>query len=108
MDKNTKYRIGSFLFFPVLKLLKSGQRTLKLSEKQNALLLLLYEKRNKYLSRNEALRKIWENDSFYTARSMDVYICALRQKLKDDPEVRIMTKRDTGHMLVVPSALDDE
>ena len=49
MDKNTKYRIGSYLFFPVLKLLKSGQRTVKLPEKQNALLLLLYEKRNKYL-----------------------------------------------------------
>ena len=108
MDKNIKFRIGKYLFFPALQTLKLGQKTVKLAKKQNSLLLLLYRKKNRYLSREEALQEIWESDSFYTARSMDVYICSLRKILKEDPEVSLVTKRGVGHMLKVPSALDDD
>ena len=42
---------------------------------------LLCEHFNEVMPREKALRKIWGEDSYFTTRSMDVYITKLRKRM---------------------------
>jgi len=74
--------------------------TYTLSYKETALLELLLENRNILLPRQVPLVKIWGDDSFYNARSMDVFMSHLRKMLKDDPEIQLMSIRGAGYKLI--------
>jgi DNA-binding response OmpR family regulator len=56
---------------------------------------------NQVLSREEALTRIWGDESYFTTRSMDVYITKLRKYLQNDPAIEIMTIHGSGFRLVV-------
>ena len=71
-----------------------------LSFKETALLELLLQHRNNLLPRQVPLMKIWGDDSFYNARSMDVFMSHLRKMLKDDPSVQLMSIRGAGYKLI--------
>jgi DNA-binding response OmpR family regulator len=45
---------------------------------------------------------IWGENTYFNARSMDVYITKLRKHLKDDPDIQIMNIHGKGYKLVVP------
>ena len=55
---------------------------------------------NSVLSRDEALLKIWGDDSYFTSRSMDVFITKLRKHFKDDPSIKIMNVHGEGFKLL--------
>jgi DNA-binding response OmpR family regulator len=71
-----------------------------LSYKETTLLELLLEHRNALLTRQVALLKIWGDDSFYNARSMDVFMSHLRKMLKDDTSIQLMSIRGAGYKLI--------
>jgi DNA helicase-2/ATP-dependent DNA helicase PcrA len=48
---------------------------------------------------NTTLQKIWKDDSYFAARSMDVYITKLRKYLKADPTVEIVNVHGVGFKL---------
>ena len=53
-----------------------------LTNKEAELLFHLYLKnKNEILDRTFILNKLWGNDDFFNARSMDVFISKLRKKL---------------------------
>ena len=56
---------------------------------------------NKVLERNFALNQVWEDDNYFNARSMDVYITKLRKLLKDDPHLEILNIHGKGYKLIV-------
>ena len=69
--------IGDFIFNPRLRTLTYKKDTpTNLSPKENQLLLMLVETQNDLLSRNKALEEIWNDDNYFTSRSMDVYIAS--------------------------------
>jgi DNA-binding response OmpR family regulator len=72
----------------------------RISYKETAILELLLEHRNALLPRQTALLKIWGDDSYYNARSMDVFMSHLRKMLKDDPDVELMSIRGVGYKLI--------
>jgi DNA-binding response OmpR family regulator len=45
---------------------------------------------NDLLKREEALKKIWGDDNYFTARSMDVFIVKIRKYLSGDPNIELM------------------
>ena len=73
----------------------------KLTTKENELLKLFCENLNSKVDRNAALIKIWGDDSYYNARSMDVYIAKLRKYLKLDPKIEIKTIHGQGFKLLI-------
>jgi two-component system OmpR family response regulator len=73
----------------------------KLSPKEAQLLELLAINPNALISREMALKKIWGNDDYFTARSMDVYITKLRKMLSDDPRLNIKNIHGAGFQLIV-------
>jgi len=65
------------------------------------LLELLAANPNALISREMALKKIWGNDDYFTARSMDVYITKLRKMLSDDPRLNIKNIHGAGFQLII-------
>jgi len=95
------YEIGRFVFNARLRTLTSGSDEKKLSPKEAQLLELLAVNPNELINREMALKKIWGNDDYFTARSMDVYITKLRKMLSDDPRLNIRNIHGAGFQLVI-------
>ena len=68
------YQLGKFFFDIQKQTLTIGEKVIKLTTKESQLLSLLCSFANETLERNYALKTIWENDNYFNARSMDVYI----------------------------------
>lgn len=94
------FKIGGFTFDYDLHQLTSEKSTIKLTSKEAELLKLFCLNINQTLDRSTALKIIWRDDSYFNARSMDVYITKLRKYLKEDPALEILTVRGTGFKLV--------
>ena len=60
-----------------------------LSPKEGKLLTLMLNNINDLTSREEALIKIWNDDNYFTSRSMDVYVTKIRQYLIKDSKIKI-------------------
>jgi DNA-binding response OmpR family regulator len=72
-----------------------------LTSKEAGLLQLLCINANDVLDRSIALNKVWNDDSYFNARSMDVYIVKLRKYLKEDPSVELINVHGIGFKLVM-------
>ncbi|MDD3724906.1 MAG: response regulator transcription factor [Bacteroidales bacterium] len=75
---------------------------LKLTSKESELLRVFAMNSNQIVDRGLVLQKIWKNDTYFNARSMDVYITKLRKYLKLDPAVEIANQHGVGFKLVFP------
>ena len=95
------YEIGKFIFNSKLRTLTAGDEEKKLSPKEAQLLELLALNPNALISREMALKKIWGNDDYFTARSMDVYITKLRKFLSEDPRLNIKNIHGAGFQLII-------
>lgn len=100
-EQNEKYQIGDYLFDSQKQILQYNDKVQKLTTKESELLKLLCNNMNNVLERNFALKTIWQEDSYFNARSMDVYITKLRKSLKDDPSIQILNIHGKGYKLIV-------
>ncbi len=94
------YHLGKMEFNFVRQTLGMGEEEVKLTSKEVALLKLLCQNLNEVVDRSVALNKIWLDDSYFNARSMDVYITKLRKYLKMDPSVELINVHGVGFKLV--------
>jgi DNA-binding response OmpR family regulator len=97
----TEFTIASYRFNYKLRNISRAGKTQKLSPKEAELLKLLCQNKNQLLSREIALQKIWGEDGYFTARSMDVFITKLRKYLKDDPNIEIKNIHGSGFLFEV-------
>lgn len=98
-NKNT-FNFGQFNFDYNQQLLTHNGSSRNLTSKETELLKLLCQNMNQTLDRSLALKIIWRNDSYFNARSMDVYITKLRKYLKKDENIKIITVHGQGFKLV--------
>ncbi|MEM6543126.1 MAG: response regulator transcription factor, partial [Bacteroidota bacterium] len=92
--------IGQYIFnYTKQRLVWNGQGQ-HLTHREAELLFHLYRKRNEILDRSHVLKKLWGDDDFFSARSMDVFITKLRKKLAKDPAVQIVNVRGYGYKLI--------
>lgn len=106
-DQNEKaedsvFNFGKFHFDYNRQMLMLDKNQQKLTSKEAELLKLLCQNMNNVLDRSVALNKIWYDDSYFNARSMDVYITKLRKYLKEDPNVELINVHGVGFKLIVP------
>ena len=99
--RQEQFTLGNYNFDYTRQQLKFSSDIRKLTSKEAELLLLLCQTMNKTLNRSVALKIIWGDDSYFNARSMDVYITKLRKHLKDDERVKIITVHGQGFRLVI-------
>ncbi|MBP5345953.1 MAG: response regulator transcription factor [Bacteroidales bacterium] len=94
------FRLGNFTFDVQKQQLTCGEEIVKLTTKECDLLNLLCTHANEILERNFALKTIWNDDNYFNARSMDVYITKLRKHLKNDPSIEIINIHGKGYKLI--------
>lgn len=100
-NEKKQFTIGTYTFdYPAQSLQHNGE-TQSLTTKEAELLRLLCLNMNQTLEREIALKLIWGNDSYFTGRSMDVFITKLRKYLKGDPHIEIVNVHGTGYKLMV-------
>jgi len=100
MTEQVHFQIGKYTFDATKQTLISDIETRKLTTKESELLKYLCINKNSLLDRNFALKTIWVDDSYFNARSMDVYITKLRKYLSDDPTIEIINVRGKGFKLI--------
>ena len=94
-------KMGKYVFdVNKQQLVENGVIT-KLTTKESALLKILLQYKNKTLQRSIALKNVWGDDSYFNARSMDVYITKLRKLLKGDDSLKILTIHGEGFKLLM-------
>lgn len=104
VNDNTLFTIGRYRFDSKLRQISIDNETVKLSPKESDLLKLLCQNQNELLPRETALRKIWGDDGYFTARSMDVFITKLRKYLAGDPAIEIKNIHGSGFLLEVKTS----
>jgi DNA-binding response OmpR family regulator len=95
------YQIGKYLFEPKKQTLTMDNICSKITTKESELLQYLCENMNLLVLREDVLKTVWKNNSYYNARSMDVYITKLRRLLKGDNRVGIINVHGKGYKLLV-------
>ncbi len=95
------YNFGDFELHYDEQYIKSPSGVHKLTSKENELLRLLASEMNKLVNRSHALKHIWGDDSYFNARSMDVYLSKIRKILREDPKVQIITIHGEGFKMIV-------
>ncbi len=102
-EDQREFIIGDFHFDYALRILtyKPDGTSEKLSPKEAQLLRLFCFRMNDVLQRSEALTKIWDDDNYFTARSMDVFITKIRKYLSKDPNIEIENIHGNGFRLYI-------
>jgi DNA-binding response OmpR family regulator len=93
--------LGTSRFSPGRYTLTCGGETRSLSHRETQLLLLFSQHQNRPLARKDILMALWGDDSFFNSRNLDVYVARLRDYLKPDPHLRIITLKGVGYHFLV-------
>jgi two-component system response regulator VicR len=92
--------LGQYTFDARKYELRFRDKIQKLSHREAELLKILTEKLNFPVERKYILQKIWGDDSFFNSRNLDVYIAHLREYLREDSNVQIITLKGVGYQIV--------
>lgn len=93
--------IGKYVFNLKRQTLHHPSEQRKLSYRESELLKLLCVNQDKVVERSEILTLLWGSDSFFNSRNLDVYITKLRNYLKLDREIEIITIKGIGYRFIM-------
>lgn len=90
-------QLGNYRFYANRFELHFKDTVRKLSHRETELLSILVENQNQTVSRKDILMRVWNDDSFYNSRNLDVYITRLRDMLQQDDQLEILTLKGIGY-----------
>ena len=99
---NDEINIGSLkIWFKRYELMNGEGSIIQISQKECAILELLFKKKEEVLSRDEIISKVWGENSFPSNRTVDNYIVKLRKWLETDKNQKatISSVRGIGYRL---------
>lgn len=96
------YSIGSYTFDNVNNYLiwPSGMRQ-HLTNKEASLLKAFCEGKGNVMTRENLANLVWGEESYFVARTMDVYIAKLRKFFAEDSRIQIINLHGVGFQFVV-------
>jgi len=97
----SKFVIGKCNFDYSTMELTSAEKNITLTNLENELLYRLITNKNMVLQRQRVLLDLWGDDTFFAARSMDVFITKLRKHFSDDDTISIVNIRGVGYKMIV-------
>jgi DNA-binding response OmpR family regulator len=95
------YKIGSYTYHLKNRQLLHDGNTLHLTKKEARVLQMLCEAKGQLVESDKILREVWGENTYFTRRSMDVYISKLRKYLSTDDTVNIQNMHGSGYILEV-------
>lgn len=100
-DGGVRMQIGRYRLDVNRQRLAYGERVMELSYRETHILRMLAERKGNVVDTADILHALWGDDSFYNARSLQVFITKLRHKLSLDAAVSIVNVRGIGYRMVV-------
>lgn len=97
---NEVIQVGKYHFDFLKQELKIDGGIRRLSYREAQLLHMLTIKFGEVVQRKTILDTLWGDDSFFNSRNLDVYITKLRDYLKKDDTVEIITLKGVGYRVV--------
>lgn len=98
-DQSSILQIANTSLDPFNLILNSHGVVTRLTYKECKLLQLFFRHSGKLIERDVFLKSIWEEDGFFVARSMDVFISRLRKYISSDSNLKIENIRGVGYIL---------
>lgn len=98
-DRASVLKVGSSTLDANNLTLDANGLITQLTYKEAKLLQMFFRHRGKLIERDVFLKAIWEDNGFFVARSMDVFVSKLRKYLRPDPSLRIDNIRGVGYVL---------
>jgi two-component system response regulator VicR len=99
-DDTMVYQVGEYKFDHMKQTLEFRNQVTKLTHREAEILRLLCLNRSQVVERSFVLKKVWGDDNFFNARSMDVFITKLRKHLQYDPSIEILNVRGIGYKMI--------
>lgn len=96
----TEFKIGEFIFSPHKNSMTYNINKIQLTSRESDVLNILCQNQQQIVPKSIILNALWGNDSFFNARSLDVFITKLRKHLLADSAVQIINVRGVGYKLV--------
>jgi DNA-binding response OmpR family regulator len=96
------FLVGPYKFQPAAKMLVvgEGQKKIRLTEKETAILKYLYRVGNKTVSRETLLGEVWGYNAAVTTHTLETHIYRLRQKIEMEPSTaRLLVTEPGGYRL---------
>jgi len=98
-DQKDQFIIGKYSFHVSNQILSLDGQDTKLTNKEARLLRILVQHKNQVVERDVIMKTIWEDEGYFVARSMDVFISKLRKYLAGDPSIKISNVHGVGYRL---------
>jgi len=101
-DSEAELRVGPFIFRPAAKILEplEGGPSIRLTEKEAAILKRLYRAAGGAVSRERLLDEVWGYSPHVTTHTLETHIYRLRQKMEEDPaDARLLITGAGGYSL---------
>jgi DNA-binding response OmpR family regulator len=103
LSKDPVLRVGDLKLDTSTRAVSWGGKSVELTSKEYAILEYFVRNPNRVLSRTQIAEHTWDHGFVAVSNVVDVYIRALRRKLSDDREPRLLrTVRGIGYQLKVP------
>ena len=104
--KTSTFEFANLSLDPRTRDVRRGDRHIKLTSKEYAILECLIREPNRVFTRTEIAESVWNYDAFNQSNVVDVYIRNLRRKIDDPFDLKLIhTVRGAGYRL---SDQDDE
>jgi two-component system response regulator MprA len=98
-DDGAALRLADLILDPTTRDVRRGDRSVRLTRTEFALLELLLRNQRRVLTRERILEEVWGYDFPTTANSLEVYIGYLRRKTEAEGELRLIhTVRGVGYV----------
>jgi DNA-binding winged helix-turn-helix (wHTH) protein len=101
-DNNDYIQLGKFKFYTDNNVLKSGNTSITLSEKETKALKIFSENINQIVEREKLMKEIWEDEGIVViSRNVDVLVSKLRKKLSDDNSIKFINVHGRGYRFII-------
>lgn len=100
-SSKTIFQIGDYSFNSQTLELSRKESNKRLTSREAELLKYLCLNQDKVVKKEDILLDVWDSDSYFNSRSLDVFISRLRKYLSDDPTIQINNIHGIGFILSV-------
>ncbi len=101
-DTTDHIQLGTFQFYTADNVLKSGHKTITLSEKETKALEIFAQNINQVVEREKLMKEIWEDEGIVViSRNVDVLVSKLRKKLSDDNALKFINVHGRGYKFII-------
>lgn len=95
------YTIGNYVLDTNKSTLTIAGSIERLSFRETELIRRLFENKDIVVPREDIIKTYWNDDTYFTGRSLDVFISRIRKYLSKDDRIKITNVRGIGYMMSI-------